>query len=156
MHTNVNDDVKIRKKLMSFGCFTKGRKLLANTVMRWTHGRSKYNELIRRGRCLSSKEAKLWTIVCDCAHLHRIFIITTDSWKSVKPFQGKCSDNNERKSEQAHIPHAPILQKCSIQRMAIQRISNGQSDREPVSSELHKIILVKIQKGYKLLLKKIN
>ena len=40
--------------------------------------------------------------------------------------------------------------------MAIQRISNGQSDRKPVSSELHKIILVKVQKGYKLLLKKIN
>ena len=31
-----------------------------------------------------------------------------------------------------------------------------QSDRKPVSSELHKIILAKVQKGYKLLLKKIK
>ena len=38
--------------------------------------------------------------------------------------------------------------------MAIPSISDGQSDRKPVSSELHKIILAKVQKGYKLLLKK--
>ena len=40
--------------------------------------------------------------------------------------------------------------------MAIPSISDGQSDRKPVSSELHKIILAKVQKGYKLLLKKIK
>ena len=33
-------------------------------------------------------------------------------------------------------------------------ISDGQWDRKPVSSELHKIILAKVQKEYKLLLKK--
>ena len=38
--------------------------------------------------------------------------------------------------------------------MAIPSISDGQSDRKPVSSELHKIILAKVQKGYKLLFKK--
>ena len=38
--------------------------------------------------------------------------------------------------------------------MAIPSISDGQSDRKAVSSELHKIILPKVQKGYKLLLKK--
>ena len=38
--------------------------------------------------------------------------------------------------------------------MVIPSISDGQSDRKPVSSELHKIILTKVQKGYKLLLKK--
>ena len=40
--------------------------------------------------------------------------------------------------------------------MAIPSISGGQSDRKPVSSELHKIILAKVQKGYKLLFKKIK
>ena len=35
-------------------------------------------------------------------------------------------------------------------------ISDGQSDRKTVSSELHKIILAKVQKGFKLLLKKIK
>ena len=40
--------------------------------------------------------------------------------------------------------------------MAISSISDGQSDRKPVSSELHKIILAKDQKGYNLLLKKIK
>ena len=34
--------------------------------------------------------------------------------------------------------------------MAIPSISDGQSDRKPVSSELHKLILAKVQKGYKL------
>ena len=33
-------------------------------------------------------------------------------------------------------------------------ISDGQSDGKPFSSELQKIILAKVQKGYKLLLKK--
>ena len=41
-----------------------------------------------------------------------------------------------------------------MQRVAIPRISDGQSDRKPISSELHKIILAKVQKGYKLLLEK--
>ena len=40
--------------------------------------------------------------------------------------------------------------------MAIQSINDGQSDRKPISSELHKIILAKVQKGYKFLLKKIK
>ena len=38
--------------------------------------------------------------------------------------------------------------------MAIPSISDGQSYRKQVSSELHKIILAKVQKGYKLLLEK--
>ena len=63
----------------------------------------------------------------------------------------------ERKSEQTHIPHAPSLfENAACQRMAIPSISEGQSDRKPVSSELNKIILAKVQKGYKLLLKKIK
>ena len=37
-----------------------------------------------------------------------------------------------------------------------QKFSDWQSDRKPVSSELHKIILIEVQKGYKLLLKKIK
>ena len=40
--------------------------------------------------------------------------------------------------------------------MAIPSISDGQPDRKPVSDEWHKIILAKVQKGYKLLLKKIK
>ena len=40
--------------------------------------------------------------------------------------------------------------------MAIRSISDGQSDRKPVSSELQKKFLAKVQKGYKLLLKKIK
>ena len=40
--------------------------------------------------------------------------------------------------------------------MAIPSISDGQSDRKPVSSELHKIILARVQKGCKLLLTKIK
>ena len=39
--------------------------------------------------------------------------------------------------------------------MEIPSISDGQSDRKPDSSELNKI-LAKVQKGYKLLLKKIK
>ena len=51
-----------------------------------------------------------------------------------------------------------IAWECCIQWMAIPGVtcSDGQSDRKPVSSELHKIILAKVQKGYKLLLKKTN
>ena len=49
---------------------------------------------------------------------------------------------------QAHVPHAPTWE-CCIQLMAIPSISDGQSDRKPVSSELYKIILAKVQKGYK-------
>ena len=40
--------------------------------------------------------------------------------------------------------------------MAIPSISDGQSDRKPVSSKFHKIILAKVQKRYKLLVKKIK
>ena len=54
----------------------------------------------------------------------------------------------------SHTPRSNIAWECCIQRMAIPSISDGQSDRKPVSSELHKIILAKVQKGYKLLLKK--
>ena len=35
-------------------------------------------------------------------------------------------------------------------------ISDGQSDRKPVLPELHKIVQAKVQKGYKLLIKKIK
>ena len=63
---------------------------------------------------------------------------------------------NERKSEQAHKTQpSNIAWECCIQRMAIPSISDGQSDRKPVSSYLHKIILAKVQKGYKLLLHEI-
>ena len=40
--------------------------------------------------------------------------------------------------------------------MAIPSISDRQSNRKPASSELYKTILAKVQKGYKLLLKKIK
>ena len=40
--------------------------------------------------------------------------------------------------------------------MAIPSISEGQSNRKPVSSELQKIFLAKVQKGYELLLNKIK
>ena len=40
--------------------------------------------------------------------------------------------------------------------MAIPSICDGQSDRKPVSSELHKIMMATFQKGYILLLKKIK
>ena len=63
----------------------------------------------------------------------------------------------ERKSEQAHIPHAATLPKNAVYNVwAIPSISHGQSDRKPYSSELHKIILAKVQRVYKLLLKKIS
>ena len=68
----------------------------------------------------------------------------------------KKSNTNEGKGEQAQKPHAPKLLKMLLHWMAIPSISDGQSERKPVSSELHKIILAKVQKGYKLLLKKIK
>ena len=40
--------------------------------------------------------------------------------------------------------------------MAIPSISDGQSAEKLVSSELHKIVLAKVQKGYKLFPKKIK
>ena len=51
----------------------------------------------------------------------------------------------------------PTLQHC-LRMMYTQNgnSNDGQSDWKPVSSELHKIILAKVQKGYKLLLKKIK
>ena len=52
----------------------------------------------------------------------------------------------EERVSKHDILHAPT--------MAIPSIIDGQSDRKPVSSELHKIILAKVQKGYNLLLKK--
>ena len=60
---------------------------------------------------------------------------------------------NERKSEQAHIPpRSNIALECCIQWMAIPSISEGQSNGNPVSNDLHKIIVAKGQKGYKLFL----
>ena len=53
----------------------------------------------------------------------------------------------------------PTLQHCLrmlYTLMAIPSISDGQSDRKPVSFELHKITLAKVQKVYKFLLKKIK
>ena len=40
--------------------------------------------------------------------------------------------------------------------LAIPSISDVQSDRKSVSSELHKIMLTKVQKGYKCLIKSIK
>ena len=52
----------------------------------------------------------------------------------------------------SHTPRSNIAWECCMQRMAIASISDGQS----VRNESHKIILAKVQKGYKLLLKKIK
>ena len=60
---------------------------------------------------------------------------------------------NERKSEQAHKPQAAtLLEKAVYNEWLIPSISDRQSDRKQVSSELHKIILAQVQKGCKLLL----
>ena len=61
---------------------------------------------------------------------------------------------NERKSEQAHIPHAPTLPENAVNNEWQFSISDGKSDRKPASSGLHKKILAKVQKGYKLILNK--
>ena len=49
----------------------------------------------------------------------------------------------------SHTPHSNIAWECCIQRMAIPSISDGQWDWKPVSSELHKIILAKVQNRFK-------
>ena len=67
----------------------------------------------------------------------------------VKYFKQQCSaGKNEKKWKKecasSHIPHSNIDWECCIQRMAIPSNSDRQSDRKPVSSELHKIILAKV------------
>ena len=47
----------------------------------------------------------------------------------------------------SHTPRSNIAWECCIQQMAIPSISDGQSDRKPVSSELQKIILAIVHKG---------
>ena len=49
----------------------------------------------------------------------------------------------------------PTLQHC-LRMLYTTNGNSKQSDRKPVSSKLHKIILAKVQKRYKLLLKKIK
>ena len=61
-----------------------------------------------------------------------------------------------KESEQAHIPHAlKLLDKEFYNEWQFEALVTGKSDRKPVSSKLHKIILAKVQKVYKLLLTKI-
>ena len=61
--------------------------------------------------------------------------------------------NNERKSEQSHIPHATTLPENAVcNEWQFQALVMGNRTKKPVSSELHKIILAKVKKGYKLLL----
>ena len=55
----------------------------------------------------------------------------------------------------SHTPCSNIAWECCIQRMAIPSISDQQLDRKPVSSKLNKIIFAKVEKGYKVHLKKI-
>ena len=58
---------------------------------------------------------------------------------------------NERKSEQAHIPHTTtLLENAVYNEWQFQALVMG----NPVLSELHKMNLAKVQKRYKLLLKK--
>ena len=56
----------------------------------------------------------------------------------------------------SHTTRPKIALEWCIQWMAIPSISDGQSDRKSVSCKLHKILLAKVQKGYKVLLKKIE
>ena len=44
---------------------------------------------------------------------------------------------NERKSEQAHIPHAPTLLENAVYKKWQPSISDKQSDRKPVHSYFH-------------------
>ena len=63
----------------------------------------------------------------------------------------------ERVSKLTCIPHAPTLLENAVYiGWQFQALMKEQLDRKPVSSELHKIILAKGQKGYKLFLKKIK
>ena len=65
-------------------------------------------------------------------------------------------ETNERKSEQAHIPQIPkLLENAVNNEWQFQALLTGDLTG-PVSSELHKIILAKVQKGYKLVFKKIK
>ena len=64
----------------------------------------------------------------------------------------KCNQSTDwyrKKKEWAssHTPHSNIAWECCIQRMAISSISDRQSDRKPISSELHKIIFGQSSKG---------
>ena len=67
--------------------------------------------------------------------------------------------DNERKSEQAHIPYAPTLLENAVynewQFQALVR-GNLQTENQFHHAELHKIILAKVQEDYKSLLKKIK
>ena len=64
---------------------------------------------------------------------------------------------NERMSEQAHIPHAPtLIENAVYNKWQFQALVTSKRTENHVSSELHKIILAEVQKGYKLLLKNIK
>ena len=53
---------------------------------------------------------------------------------------------NERKSEQAHIPHAPtLLENAVYNEWQFQALVRGNWTEKPVSSELHNIILAKVK-----------
>ena len=62
----------------------------------------------------------------------------------------------ERMSKLTYPTLQPCLRKLYTTNGNSKHYSDGQSDRKPVSSELHKIILAKVQNGYKFLLKKIK
>ena len=65
-----------------------------------------------------------------------------------------CNEKWKKEWASSNTPRSNIAWECCIQRISIPSISDGQSERKPVSSELHKIIWAKVQKRYKLLLKK--
>ena len=90
------------------------------------------------------------------SHISYSFILISRfliSWKLVH----SCPSSRWKKEwASSHTPGSNTAWECCIQRMSIPSISVWQSGRKPVSSELHKIILAKVQKGYKLLLKQIK
>ena len=71
-------------------------------------------------------------------------------------FRRKGSNSQIMKERVSKLTY-PTLQHClRMLYKTFLSISDGQSDRKPVSSEMHKTILAKVQKGYKLLFKKIK
>ena len=98
-------------------------------------------------RSMQLKSKRLRDLQCSA--------IETDWQKLTSVISSNYSKNIWKKElTSLHTPRSKIAWECCIQRMAIPSISDGQSDRKLVSSELYKIILAKVQKGYKLLLKK--
>ena len=56
-------------------------------------------------------------------------------------------------NKNAHIPQAPtLLENAVYNEWQFQTLVTGNRREKTVSSELHKIILAKVQKGYELLL----